>query len=85
MNSTYNVDQGGFSEDKLLCRSTRVQIRRQFLHLPHILFQATVATIEYSDSAISVILMDGTKLFASHCLALRVRFRTAPGRKETSA
>ncbi|KAH9003706.1 amine oxidase [Lactarius hatsudake] len=74
MNWTYNVDQGGFSEDNLLSVDQRgfkylIQAEAaEFLHPSQILLQATVATVEYSDSGVSVILKDGTKLTALYAI-----------------
>ncbi|KAI9461925.1 amine oxidase [Lactarius psammicola] len=73
-NFTYNVDQGGFSEEDLLSIDQRgfkslIQAEAaEFLKSSQVLLQATVATIEYSDSGVSVTLTDGTMLTAQYAI-----------------
>ena len=73
-NYTYHVDQGGFSEEDLLSIDQRgfkhlIQAEgEEFLQSSQVRLQATVATIEYSDSAVSVTLTDGTKLSALYAI-----------------
>ncbi len=71
---TYNVAQGGFSEEDLLSIDQRgfkslIQAEAaEFFKPSQVRLQATVATIEYSDSAVSVTLTDGTRLTAQHAI-----------------
>ncbi|KAI9430828.1 amine oxidase [Lactarius indigo] len=73
-NFTYNVDQGGFSEDNLLSIDQRgikhlIQAEaEEFLKQSQVRLQATVATIEYSDSEVLVTLTDGTMLTAQFAI-----------------
>ncbi|KAI9430825.1 amine oxidase [Lactarius indigo] len=73
-NFTYNVDQGGFSEDNLLSIDQRgikhlIQAEAaEFLKQSQVRLQATVATIGYSDSGVSVTLTDGTRLTAQYAI-----------------
>ncbi|KAI9461924.1 amine oxidase [Lactarius psammicola] len=73
-NFTYNLDQGGFSEEDLLSidqRGIKYLIQAEaaeFLKQSQVRLQATVATIEYSDSAVSVTLTDGTRLTAPYAI-----------------
>ncbi len=72
INSTYNVDQNGFSDTDLFSidqRGFKYLIdaeAAQFLKPSQVRLNATVATIEYSDSTVSVTLADGTKLTAEY-------------------
>ncbi|KAH9056463.1 amine oxidase [Lactarius vividus] len=73
-NFTYNVDQGGFSEEDLLSIDQRgfkslIQAEAaEFVKQSQVRLQATVATIGYSDSGVSVTLTDGTKLTAEYAI-----------------
>ncbi|KAI0299063.1 amine oxidase [Multifurca ochricompacta] len=73
-NFTYNVDQGGFSGGNLFSIDQRgfkhlIQAEAaEFLNSSQVLLNATVSTIEYSDSAVSVTLTDGTKLNAKYAI-----------------
>ncbi|KAH9012814.1 amine oxidase [Lactarius deliciosus] len=73
-NFTYEVDQGGFSEDDLLSidqRGIKYLIQAEaaeFLKPSQVRLKATVATIKYSDSGVSVTLTDGTKLTAQYAI-----------------
>ncbi|KAH9177175.1 amine oxidase [Lactarius sanguifluus] len=73
-NFTYNVDHGGFSEDNLLSIDQQgfkhiIQAEaEEFLKQSQVRLQATVATIGYSDSGVSVTLVDGTKLTAEYAI-----------------
>ncbi|KAI9430824.1 amine oxidase [Lactarius indigo] len=73
-NFTYDVDQGGFSEEDLLSidqRGIKYLIQAEaagFLKQSQVRLQATVATIGYSDSGVSVTLTDGTMLTAQYAI-----------------
>ncbi|KAI9435405.1 amine oxidase [Lactarius indigo] len=73
-NFTYDVDQGGFSEEDLLSIDQRgIKYLSQaeaagFLKQSQVRLQATVATIGYSDSGVSVTLTDGTMLTAQYAI-----------------
>ncbi|KAF8263148.1 amine oxidase [Lactarius quietus] len=73
-NFTHNIEQGGFSEDNLLSIDQRgmkhiIQAEAaEFLKPSQVRLQSTVAAIEYSDSAVSVRLTDGTRLTAQHAI-----------------
>ncbi|KAI9461926.1 amine oxidase [Lactarius psammicola] len=73
-NFTYNVDQGGFSEENLLSidqRGIKSLIQAEaadFLKPSQVRLQATVVKIEYSDSGVSVTLTDGTRLTAQYAI-----------------
>ncbi|KAF8269637.1 amine oxidase [Lactarius quietus] len=73
-NFTYEVDQGGFSDEDLLSIDQRgfkylIQAEAaEFLTPLQVRLQSTVATIEYSDSAVSVTLTDGTRLTAPYAI-----------------
>ncbi|KAH9038426.1 amine oxidase [Lactarius hengduanensis] len=73
-NFTYNVDQGGFSEEDLLSIDERgfkylIQAEAaEFLKPSQVRLKTTVATIGYSDSGVSVTLTDGTKLTAEYAI-----------------
>ena len=73
-NFTYDVNQGGFSNDILLSVDQRgfkhlIQAEAaEFLQPSQILLNATVATIAYSDSGVSVTLTDGRKLSAQYAI-----------------
>ncbi|KAH9056464.1 amine oxidase [Lactarius vividus] len=73
-NFTYNVDQGGFSEEDLLSIDERgfkylIQAEAaEFLKPSQVRLQATVATIGYSDSGVSATLTDGTVLTAEYAI-----------------
>ncbi|KAH9038434.1 amine oxidase [Lactarius hengduanensis] len=73
-NFTYEVDQGGFSDEDLLSIDQRgikyiVQAEAaEILKQSQVRLQATVATIGYSDSGVSVTLTDGTKLTAEYAI-----------------
>ena len=71
---THNVEQGGFSEQNLFSIDKRgikylVQAEAsEFLKPSQLRLQATVATVEYSDSAVSVTLINGTRLTAQYAI-----------------
>ncbi|KAH9003707.1 amine oxidase [Lactarius hatsudake] len=73
-NFTYEVDQGGFSDEDLLSidqRGIKYLIQAEaaeFLKPSQVRLKATVATIKYSDSGVSVTLTDGTKLSAQYAI-----------------
>ncbi len=73
-NFTYHVDQGGFSEKNLLSidqRGIKSLIQAEaavFLKPSQVRLRATVAKIEYSDSAVSITLTDGTRLTALYAV-----------------
>ncbi|KAH9056461.1 amine oxidase [Lactarius vividus] len=73
-NFTYEVDQGGFSEEDLLSIDQRgikslIQAEAaEFVKQSQVRLQATVTTIGYSDSGVSVTLTDGTKLTAEYAI-----------------
>ncbi|KAF8263150.1 hypothetical protein EI94DRAFT_1807680 [Lactarius quietus] len=73
-NFTYIPDQGGFSEDNLLSIDQRgfkyfIQAEAaEFLTPSPLRLQSTVTKIEYSDSAVSVTLADGTSLTAPYAI-----------------
>jgi polyamine oxidase len=73
-NFTYDVDQGGFSEDNLLSIDQRgfkylIQAEAaQFLKSSQVLLQATVTKIKYSGSTVSVTLNDGRTLTGKYAI-----------------
>jgi polyamine oxidase len=73
-NFTYDVDEGGFSDDNLFSTDQRgfkhlIQAEAaEFLQLSQVLLNATVATIEYSDLGVSVALTDGRVLTAEYAI-----------------
>ena len=73
-NFTYDVDEGGFSDDNLFSTDQRgfkhlIQAdAAEFLQLSQVLLNATVATIEYSDLGVSVALTDGRVLTAEYAI-----------------
>ncbi|KAH9054744.1 amine oxidase [Lactarius vividus] len=73
-NFTYEVDQGGFSDQDFLSIDQRgikslIQAEAaEFVKQSQVRLQATVTTISYSDSGVSVTLTDGTKLTADFAI-----------------
>jgi len=73
-NFTYDVNEGGFSPNNLFSMDQRgfkhvIQAEAaEFLKPSQILFNATVATIAYSDSGVTAILKDGRKLSAHYAI-----------------
>ncbi|KAI0270548.1 amine oxidase [Gloeopeniophorella convolvens] len=73
-NFTYDVDQGGFSDGNLFSIDQRgfkhiIQAEAaEFLKPEQVLLNATVTTIEYSDSGVSVTLVDGQRLSAEYAI-----------------
>ncbi|KAH9009679.1 amine oxidase [Lactarius pseudohatsudake] len=72
-NFTYEVDQGGFSDEDLLSIDPRgikyiIQAEAAEFQQSQVRLQATVTTIGYSDSGVSVTLTDGTKLTAQYAI-----------------
>ncbi|KAH9954237.1 amine oxidase [Russula dissimulans] len=73
-NFTYDVNQGGFSTNSLFSIDRHgfkhvIQAEAaEFLKPSQVLFNATVATIAYSDSGVTVTLTDGRKLSAQYSI-----------------
>ena len=73
-NFTYDTDEGGFSDSNLFSIDQRgfkhlIQAEAaEFLKPSQVLLNATVATIAYSDSGVSVTLADGRTLGAQYAI-----------------
>ncbi|KAJ7614863.1 hypothetical protein FB45DRAFT_758200 [Roridomyces roridus] len=73
-NFTYNVNEGGFSDDNLLCvdpRGFKHIIKSEadeFLKPEQTLLNATVAKIAYSDDGVVVTLSNGTRITADYAI-----------------
>lgn len=73
-NFTYDIDQGGFSEDNELSidqRGFKTFIQKEaeeFLKPEQVLLNATVRSISYSGDGVTVTLVDGSKLSADYGL-----------------
>jgi len=73
-NFTYDIDQGGFSEDNELSidqRGFKTFIQKEaeeFLKSEQLLLNATVKKISYSGDGVTVTLVDGSELSADYAL-----------------
>jgi len=74
-NFTYDINQGGFSEDNELSidqRGFKTFIQKEaegFLKPGQVLLNATVKTISYSGEGVTVRLVDGSELSADYALS----------------
>lgn len=74
-NFTYNVDQGGFSDENFMCidqRGFKILIQEEaneFLLPSQIRLNSTVETVSYSSTGVKVILKDGSSISGDYALS----------------